>query len=169
MKKRNEQSVSNFYTKIKRKGLELKVDPALIKQAFCQGLSRDIQKHCALKQADTIEEYFQAALEYEKISQIGEEKEDTAQALTIEQKATMTRTNQAEFLEEKQEAYVNYSANGQQRNNANFSNNYSRKRKFNNNNNSNNNRQCIGCGGSHHGLERGSREAYCTAWGKTAD
>ena len=47
MKKRNEQSVSNFYTQIRRKGLELKVDPALIKQAFCQGLSRDIQKHCA--------------------------------------------------------------------------------------------------------------------------
>ena len=29
IRKEKEQSVSNFYTKIKRKGLELKVDPAL--------------------------------------------------------------------------------------------------------------------------------------------
>ena len=68
IRKQKEQSVSNFYTKIKRKGLELKVDPALIKQAFCQGLSRDIQKHCALKNAGLIEEYRQIAVEFEKIA-----------------------------------------------------------------------------------------------------
>ena len=31
----------------------------------------------------------------------------------------------------------------------------------------NDNRKCYGCGELHHGLERGSRQAYCSAWGKT--
>ena len=33
----------------------------------------------------------------------------------------------------------------------------------------NSNKQCIGCGGPHHGFERGSRQAHCTAWGKICD
>ena len=49
-RKDKEQSVLNFYTKIKKKGLELLMDPALVKQAFCQGLDKETQKHCALKE-----------------------------------------------------------------------------------------------------------------------
>ncbi len=48
IKKRKEQSASNFYTQIKRKGLELLIDPVLIKQAFCQGLDNANMRHCAL-------------------------------------------------------------------------------------------------------------------------
>ena len=62
-KKDKEQPVLNFYLKIKKKGLELLMDPALIKQAFCQGLDRETQKHCALKKAGTVEECLEAALE----------------------------------------------------------------------------------------------------------
>ena len=48
-RKAKDQSVLNFYIKIKKKGLELLMDPALTKQAFCQGLAKETQKHCALK------------------------------------------------------------------------------------------------------------------------
>ena len=256
-RKAKDQSVLNFYIKIKKKGLELLMDPALTKQAFCQGLDKETQKHCALKNAGTIEEYLAAAQEYEKVNQIGGEEKEAAQTLAIDQQAMTLGPEQARFLEESQGAYsVNYSTNNQQNNDARWSNNYrnsgnkpnssisnnnfsndqrngnrnnfnngnrnnfnngnrnnfndGNNQKYNYNNNSNNNRgysnnrngnfrrdnrsdngrfnnnsnpnvgndynsqtnnskQCIGCGRQSHGYERGSREMYCTAWGKICD
>ena len=224
-RKDKEQSVLNFYTKIKKKGLELQMDSALVKQAFCQGLDRETQKHCALKKAGTVEEYLEAALEYEMISQITDEKEETAQTVAIDQQTMMLGPEQARFLKEPLEAYnVNCSWNGQQRQRTNFNNdfinnNHDNRTNFNgkdnqnsnfnygnnsnrdynsdrnskpvvlqgsqtttafagvvmgrneprslrNSNQRNDNKKCYGCGEPHHGLERGSRRAYCSAWGK---
>ena len=77
-KKTRNQTVSNFYTQTKKKGNDLLIEPVLIKQAFCQGLDKETQKHCALKGAQSLEDYYRAAIEYKKVSQIGEEADNMA-------------------------------------------------------------------------------------------
>ena len=102
--------------------MELQMDSALVKQAFCQGLDKETQKHCALRQAGTVEEYLEAAMEYEKINQIGEEKEEIP---SKSQQVMLTGNNQDRFFEESREAYnVNCSWNGQQRQRTNFNNDF---------------------------------------------
>ena len=71
MKKTPKQSVSEFHTSLKKKANELLIDESLVRVAFIQGLEPEFQRHCFLQKADTLQEYLQAARDFEKIAKIG--------------------------------------------------------------------------------------------------
>ena len=170
-KKGKEQSISTYYAQVRKKGKELNIDPAIVRQAFCQGLDTNTLKHCALKEAVTIEDYHKAALQFEQIAQIGKERKESGQE---------SRSNNN--CNSKYDNNNNFKSNNNSNNNNNLNNSYNNRNKnysdnrdnqnsnpnFRNINNRqiNDNKQCFGCGGPHHGLGRGSRQAYCSAWGK---
>ena len=91
-KKARNQTVSHFYTQIKKKGNDLSIEPVLIRQAFCQGLDKETQKHCALRGSQSLEDYYLAAIEFEKISEIGKEV-DQQQSLAVEARLEQNKIN----------------------------------------------------------------------------
>ena len=94
-------------------------------------MDKETQKHCALKGSQTLEDYYLAAIEFEKISQIGEEV-DQQQSLAVEARLEQNKIN---------EAYnVNYNAGNQGQRNY-TENNNNQNKNFNNNYGNNNNRR----------------------------
>ena len=71
MKKGNDQSVSEFHTSLRKKANELLIDGSLVRIAFIQGLEPEYQKYCVLQKADSLQEYLDAAKDFEKIAKIG--------------------------------------------------------------------------------------------------
>ena len=70
MKKGTDQSVSEFHIALRKKANELLIEESLVRIAFIQGRDPEYQKHCVLQKADTLQEYLDAAKDFEKIAKI---------------------------------------------------------------------------------------------------
>ena len=82
IKKGPNQTISEYYTYIRKKANELQIEEAIVEITFTQGLPKDYQRHCLLQKATTLNEYVEKSQEYEKIADIGrfEEKQNMAMA-----------------------------------------------------------------------------------------
>ena len=94
------QTVSEFHIQLKKKADELLLEDCLIKIVFLQGLSPEYQKHCILQKANTLQETLEAALEYEKIAEIGAKK-DNLSAMTSPRQETnkISQAQESEMLQ----------------------------------------------------------------------
>ena len=54
MRKGAKQTVSEFYTALRKKANKLLIKESIVRITFMQGLDRDYQKHCVLQKANTL-------------------------------------------------------------------------------------------------------------------
>ena len=71
LKKGPNQTISEFYTLIRKKAKELLIQEAIVRITFIQGLPAEFQKHCVLQGAITLTEFFEKAKEFEQIAGLG--------------------------------------------------------------------------------------------------
>merc|ERR1711989_139791 len=57
LKKGPNQTLSEYYTYIRKKANELQIEEAIVEITFIQGLPKDYQRHCLLQKATTLNEY----------------------------------------------------------------------------------------------------------------
>ena len=74
LNKLTEESVSEFLLRLRKKAEGLFVSEEMIKAIFINGLNTDFQRHIALQKAVSMDEIFETACEFEKITKFADER-----------------------------------------------------------------------------------------------
>ena len=124
IKKKPSESISEFYAALKKKASELEIDKSLLEITFIAGIEKETQKHCILQKAETLEDYLKEALEFEKVTKIGNSQPKLAMSTSKEGK---TQDRDQSKLDAVLELLINQSQaqnyqNGNEDNNAGWGN-----------------------------------------------
>ena len=98
MQKMDGQSVSDFHMQVRKKASELLLPDSLIRVTLLQGLPVAYQKYIAYKEAISLDEILDCALEYEKIAKLDSPRK--MQAATVAPPVTNVSEDLARFSEQ---------------------------------------------------------------------